>query len=308
MKRKELRVLVFGGTGFYGKHIVESLLKKNVKVSVVSRNANKVSALFGEKAIPIEGDVRDSSFLKGVCKDQDAVVIALSAMTWKLIKFQKAIERDAVLQIIEEAKRCKCRKLIYLSGYEIRMDVLRDLGIEKFGRIKNEIELTLAKTDLNYTILGCAPSFELFFALLNKGKITIPGGGKNPFPSIAAEDVGEIGAQCVLRNDLSGKRIRLTGAKAYSVPEFAALLHETTGIQTRVREVPLQAIHIVAALFQVVNPFLRELYMSLKLLNNFPEALAARVEDDHQYLLDTFDYNPHSLHSEIQKRWEQGSL
>jgi hypothetical protein len=49
-------------------------------------------------------------------------------------------------------------------------------------------------------------------------------------------------------------------------------------------------------------PFVRYLYKSLKLLNNFPPDLAEDVPNAHKILRDLFDYEPVTLEMEIRKR------
>lgn len=41
------------------------------------------------------------------------------------------------------------------------------------------------------------PSYELFFALLQGGKLIVPGGGKRAIACISPKDVGAIAAQAV---------------------------------------------------------------------------------------------------------------
>jgi uncharacterized protein YbjT (DUF2867 family) len=296
------KVVVFGGTGYYGKYIVRALLNLSAEVCVVSRNGQKPAGLFGNRVRAIEGDVCEPGVIAQAISGKDAVIIALNAMTWKLIRRQRSIERDAVLEIIKEARARQVSRLIYLSGYELRKDVLESLGILDFGSIKMEIESKLEQSGLNYTILGCAPSFQLFFSLLRGNKIIIPGGGKRPIPSIAGEDVGIICAKSALMDTLPQKRFRLTGPKAYSIPQVAGLIGELTGKNTVVRAVPLTGLNIASKLIQPINPFLRELYKSVKLLNNFPADLVEQVHADHQKLIGLFDYTPKSLEEEIREQ------
>ena len=296
------KVIVFGGTGFYGRIIVKDLLRQGAVVRVLSRNEISAQRVLGDGVQIIEGDVRNPDTVRNALEGMDAVLIALSAMHWKLIRWQKAIERDAVLDILRAAQDQGIRRIVYLSGYEIRRNVLEQLGIPEFGAIKWEIEKALEATDLNWTILGCPPSFELFFTFLNRGRLTVPGGGKNPIPTIAPEDVGTIAAKALLRNDLKGRRFRLTGPRAYSMPEAAALMQELSGKPVGHLVIPLAGIRIAGRLVQPFNPFLRELYKSILLLNHFPPDLVAKVPEDHQLLLDTFDYVPHSLETEILRR------
>jgi hypothetical protein len=60
-------------------------------------------------------------------------------------------------------------RAVYLSVYDIRQDVAEDLGLES-GPIKAAIEAALARSGLNWTVLGCAPSMQLFFAMI-RGEI-----------------------------------------------------------------------------------------------------------------------------------------
>ena len=236
-------------------------------------------------------------------KQAKGIVICISALNWKSIKRIRQIERDAVLAVLEEAKRAGLSRIVYLSGYELREDLLAQLHLEKFGEIKLEIEAALAGSDLNWTILGCAPSMELFFAFLRKEKMTVPGGGPPGLPTISPDDVGEIAAQAVLRMDLGGKRYRLTGPEALSFPEAARRISEMTGSPIKVVKLPLGLFKLAALVTRPFNPFIQWLYWSVKLLNHFPGDLAARVPQDHALLRETFDYTPVTFEAEIRKRF-----
>lgn len=213
------KIVIFGGTGFYGRKVVEKLVRKNENIRVVSRNRIKAVDILGPDIEILEGDVVCLDTIKESLIDVKAIVICLSAMSSKLIRRMTEIERDAVLNIIAAAQNANVPRLVYMSGYEMRESLLNDLNIYDFGAIKIEVEKKISESDLNWTILGDAPAFEIFFAFLRNGTIAVPGGGIKPFPTISPDDVGEITAQTVLRNDLSNVRLKLTGPQAYSFPE-----------------------------------------------------------------------------------------
>ena len=229
-------------------------------------------------------------------------------MSNKLIKKMKEIERDAVLEIMKQAQKAKISRLVYMSGYEMRKQLLDDLKIPEFGEIKIEVEEKIRQSDFNWTILGAAPAFEMFFAFLNNGKMIVPGGGLNAFPTISPEDVGEITAQIVMRNNLDKKRIKLTGPKAYSFPEVAKLMSDISGKRIKHITIPLFLINIVSFLLLPFTPFVRYLYKSLKMLNNFPTDLADDVPKDHKLLRELFDYEPVTLEMEINRRIKENIL
>ena len=250
----------------------------------------------------IVGDVLNTADIIHTLEGVDGIVICLSAMTSKLIRKMRQIERDAVLEIMKQAKIFGIKRLVYMSGYELRTDVLKKLKIEKFGDIKIEMEEYIKQSDFNWTILGDAPSFDLFFAFYKNGKMMVPGGGYKSVPAISAVDVGEITAQAVLRNDLDKQRLKLTGPTAYTFPEVAKLISEIIGKKVVHKKIPLAIICFVSIILLPFNPFPRYLYQALKMFNNFPEDLATKVPQDHHLLRQLFDYEPITLEMEIKKR------
>ena len=155
--------------------------------------------------------------------------------------------------------------------------------------------------DLNCTILGLPPSYELFFALLRGGKLAVPGGGMVPVPTVSPVDVGEIAAQAILRNDLSHKRIRVPGPEAISFPEAASRMSLVTGRSIRHVKIPLGIVRIATGFLSFFDPFPGFIYQSLLLLNHFPEDISSRVSDDFRFLQETFNYQAVCFDDEIKR-------
>ena len=302
------QVIVYGGTGFYGQKVVDKLVQKGQAVKVVTRNSERAKNIVGDEVELFQGDVTEEGTIEKSLNNVGAIVICLSAMSNKLIRKMKEIEHDAVLEIMEQAQKANISRLVYMSGYEMRKQLLDDLKIPEFGAIKIEVEEKIRQSDFNWTILGDAPAFEMFFAFTNKGRMAVPGGGLNAFPTISPEDVGEIAAQIVIRDDLNGRRIKLTGPKAYSFPEAAKLMTDISGKRIRHMTIPLFLINIVSFLLLPFTPFVRYLYKSLKMLNNFPADLAHNVPKDHKLLRELFDYEPITLEMEISRRIKVGLI
>ncbi len=308
MNTDSKQIVVYGGTGYYGRKVVEKLVNKGQSVKVVSRNYDSAKKIIGEKVEIYLGDVTDRETIIGSLKNASCIIICLSAMSNKLIGKMKQIERDAVLAIMEEAEKADISRLVYMSGYEMREQLLRELKIPEFGAIKIEIETKIAQSRFNWTILGDAPAYEIFFAFVKNGKMTVPGGGFNAIPSISAEDVGEITAQVALRNDLKGKRLKLTGPEAFTFPEVAKRISEISGKEIKHMAIPLVIINVVSFILLPFAPFVRYLYKSLKMLNNFPQDLASEVPKEHRLLRELFDYEPVTLEMEIRKRMKENKI
>jgi uncharacterized protein YbjT (DUF2867 family) len=296
------RVLVFGGTGHFGRYIVESLLKKGEQVRVLSRNILNARKILGDKPEIIEGDVTSRDSIIKALQGVRAIIIAISAFSWKTIHQLRLIERDSIFSILEEAKKAGISRVVYISGYDVRKDVLDRLHIKfESARIKIEIERALFKSDFNWTILGAAPSMKLFFALIRGAKMIVPGGGPPAIVNISPVDVGEIAAQTVVRNDLGGKRLRMAGPEALSFPEAANRISKVIARPIKFQKVPIFPLKIASIVLWPFNPYLRHLLDSIKLLNNFPQDIVSEFPEAYSLLQKVFSYQPTTLEMEARR-------
>lgn len=304
-QNKKNPILVLGGTGHYGRHIVRALLDKDIPVRVLSRNRQKGYELLGDQVMIVEGDITSAEDIQAALQGVEAVIISVSAFSPQLIRQMKQIERDAVLSVLRAAEDADVRRVVYISVFDVRQQVIEDIG-DKYetARIKQEVESALARTSFNWTVLGAPPSMEIFFALIRGDTLSVPGGGPPALPTISPVDVGEIAAQTVLRDDLHGLRIRMVGPDLLSFPQAAKRISAVTGKRIRFRAVPLLPIRVASYIVAPFYPYLRVIVAHLELLNNFPADIAEEAGKDHQWLLEHFDYNPTTLEKEATRRMQ----
>ena len=303
---RENDILVLGGTGHYGRHIVQALIDSGEEVTVLSRNAKKAQTLLGNQVRIIEGDITSEETIKEALKSVKAIIISLSAFTRKLIRKQKLIERDSVLRLLEEAKKAKISRVVYISVFE---RPVKDIKLLQ-GKIKREIEIFLDESEFNTTILGAAPSLEIFFAMIRGGKMIVPGGGPPALPTVSATDLGKIAAQAVLRTDLDKQRFRMVGPEAISFDEAAERISKVTGEPLRLVKPPLIIFRtgaFLTGLLSLIFPYISQMLSFILLLNQFDPEFSTRVPKDHQLLQDIFDYEPVTLEKQA-KIWYDSKL
>ena len=302
------RVLVLGGTGHYGRHIVRSLAAKGVPVRVLTRNVARASGLVPETVELAEGDLESPASVARALQGVDRVVVAVSAFTRDQIRRMVAVERDAVIAALDQAEAAGIRRVVYLSVFDVQPRKMpRQVHLDS-GTIKQDVEAYLRSSDFNWTILGAPPSMELFFAMVHGGRMMVPGGGPKALPTISPVDVGEIAAQAVLRDDLNGQRLRLVGPEPLSFPEAASRLSAFYGRTIRFTAIPLILPKVAwyatwpLAKFSRSLEYVHQVLGFIQLLNSFPEDVALASVQDHEKLVRIFSYTPTTLEMEARRR------
>lgn len=286
-------VIVFGGTGHYGQYIVHSLLNKKIPVRVFSRNVAKAKTVFSEheELDYYQGDVLNSDQVRGGIEGCRAVVVTLSAMHSKIIRKQWAIEHDAVIDIMRIAEEEGVNRFIYISVYDLDKEFIEEINLE-VGYLKIAVEKKLRESKLNWTIFGAPPSMQLFAAMRRGSRLIALGGGPPALPTIAPQDMGEVVAQAVLREDLGGKRFRVQAPEKMSHRLAAEIYSEYLDKEIKYQKIPTIPLKIISLLTRPFNPYLSHLYQFVKLLNKYPQYLVEEIPSDHEHLLSVFDYKP----------------
>lgn len=296
------RVLVLGGTGHYGQQVVRALLSDGVQPRVLTRSAERARALFPAGVEVVEGDLTRPDGARPALEGLRAVISAVSAFTPQLIERRMEIEVDGVLGVLRLAREAGVERFVHLSGYELREEFIRALGLETFARPMLALEQGVRESGAAWTTLGICPSMELFFRLQQGARLVAPGGGPPAFPTVAAPDVGLVAARTALRGDLAGQRLQVCGPQALDFAQAARILGEAQGRRIRVIRPPLVGFNLASTLARPFHSYPRYVYWSVLLLNHFPDDLARAVPAQAQWLARTFRYRPLELREVAQAR------
>lgn len=308
-KRQAVRpILVLGGTGHYGQHIVRSLVQRGQPVRVLSRDASRAKNVLGEAVEVVAGNIADRWSAEAALDGVRAVVVSVSAFTPQQVRQMVAIERDAVLDVLAAAERAGVGRVVYMSVFQVDRSVAGPLRLAS-ADIKVAVEDALACSSLNWTVLGAPPSMEIFFAMIRGDTMVVPGGGPPALPTISPVDVGAIAAEAALRDDLGGCRFPLAGPELLSFPEAARRIAAHTGRPIHFRAIPLVLPRLAAVVIWPLAPlssrltYVQQMLGFIKLLNRFPPAMAMAALEAHRILLETFDYTPTTFDMEIARRY-----
>lgn len=117
-----MNVVVAGGTGFIGRHVVRALIEAGHRVSVMSRNPASVGRIRElDGASPIQGDVTDPRTLTGKLDGAEAVVASVQFPNHPVEVPRKGLtydryDRQGTDNLVAEAVDAGVRRFFYLSG------------------------------------------------------------------------------------------------------------------------------------------------------------------------------------------------
>ena len=110
-----MRVLVTGGTGYLGSTIVRALAARGHHPVVFSRHASTA----GLPGVPIDGDIRDLTALRGATAGADAIIHSAALVSvWRehAIEFRE-VNVGGLHNVIEAARTLGIPRLVYTSSF-----------------------------------------------------------------------------------------------------------------------------------------------------------------------------------------------
>src|SRR3954447_20682863 len=125
---EDSRVLVIGGAGFVGSHIVDQLLAEPVREIVVLDNLvrgtrnNLAGALRDERVTLVEGSVEDPELLRELMHGTDYAFHLAALWLWECVhEPRRALEANVVgtYNVIETAQEAGVKKVVYSSSASV---------------------------------------------------------------------------------------------------------------------------------------------------------------------------------------------
>lgn len=215
-----MTILVVGGTGVVGPHVVTALLGRGAQVRALSRDAGRARAL-----LPAKADVRPGD----PGSDDDLLAAADGASALFLLTSHDHQMADLQLRIIRVLRRTGI-KIVKLSGTSSAINPDGPQACRQHW----EIEHVLAASGQPYVILRPNAFMQtlvdqiMFPAVRATG--SIPNAiGTAGISFINASDIGECAAEALTSTQWDGQVLTLTGPGPVTFAEIAAIVSRATG-------------------------------------------------------------------------------
>ena len=221
------KVLIFGGSGQIGRHLIRKLTKENYLVTVVTRNYHKNGAILKTQGNPgyidvVEANIFDEEKLDILFKDKDICINLVGILYEDKKNTFNNIHVSFPSVISKKCKKYNLKKLIHISALGIEKPLDSKYASSKRQGEKNIIQnftksvilrpSVIYSVDDNFTtnlmtLLSLLPVFPLYYY------------GKTKFSPIHVSDFCEIITKIIDR-DISDQIIQCIGPEELSFKEI----------------------------------------------------------------------------------------
>jgi NADH dehydrogenase len=247
-----LTVLVTGGTGFVGPHVVHALRARETPVRALVRAPARATRLTAWGVELAAGDVADPASLRAACEGVDAVVHLVAIIRGRPDDFERVMSQGT-RNVVAAAQDAGVRRFVLASA--LGLDERSKDAVPYFAA-KWEMERAVKESGLEHVIFR--PSFVFgrdggvlptFVRLARFAPVTpIVGGGRQRLQPIWIEDLAEYYARALDEQAAANRTFELGGPDAVSWNEFWERLKRVLGVRRPSVHVPFGAMRLQAML------------------------------------------------------------
>jgi uncharacterized protein YbjT (DUF2867 family) len=247
-------ILVTGGTGFVGGHVVHELRGRDLSVRCVVRDPHKAAKLAAWGCELVQGDVTDSAALRRAVDGVDAVVHLVAIRQGRDRDFER-IMVGGTRDLLAAAKEVGVRRFVHMSALGTSEET-KDLV--PYYRAKWETEQLVRGSGLPYVIFR--PSFvfgsdggalQQFTRVARLSPVTpIVGSGERRLQPIWVDDVAAYFAAAVDAPAAANRTFELGGPDVVSWNDFWGRLKQARGLRRPSLHVPTSIMRVQATVLE----------------------------------------------------------
>ena len=247
------KVLIFGGSGQIGRHLIRRLTKKNHLVTVVTRNLHKKGVILKTQGNPgyievIEANVFDENQLNKLFEDKDICINLVGILFENKKNNFKNIHINFPTLLSEKSRNYKLKQFIHVSALGIEKAIDSEYAKSKLkgeeNILNNFSSSVILRPSLVYsvndnfttnimTLLSLLPVFPLYY------------NGNTKFSPIHVSDFCEIIVK-IIDESISSEIIECVGPEKLSFKEIIKKLLIAIDKKTFLLPVPTIIAKIIA--------------------------------------------------------------
>jgi uncharacterized protein YbjT (DUF2867 family) len=246
-------ILVAGGTGTLGRHVVSLLVDRGVEVRILARNAARAPSIAGSRLQFVAGDVRDPSAVERAVAGAQTVVSAITGFGPARDVSPRTVDWEGNANLIRAARAAGVEHFILTSVYHAAPNHPMELH-----RMKHRAEQELEDSGVAWTVIRPTSYMETWLGvlgapLLQTGKTRIFGRGKNPINFVSARDIARLVDLALAEPTMRGAAVDAGGHQNLSMDELLESFRRVTGARGKVSHVPLPMMRLMSVLMKPFN-------------------------------------------------------
>jgi NADH dehydrogenase len=252
-------VVVFGGTGFLGRRVVQHLSADGATVRIAVRHPDRARrerrAAGLDRVAVCRADVRDRASVAAAVAGADAVVNAVSAYVERGGVTFEAVHVEAAEIVAREAAAAGAARLVLVSG------IGADPGSSSpYIRARGRGEVVVREAFPAAAIVRpgamFGPGDALFGTVAELARLLpvmpLIGGGGTRLQPVYVEDVAEAIARILRDPATAGCTYELGGPGVYTLRELVGITLRLVGRRRLLVPIPFAAAELQARLFEVL--------------------------------------------------------
>lgn len=235
-------ILVTGGTGFVGRHLIQRMRQEGLRVRALVRDPRKASWLEQQGVELVPGDVNDPASLKRAMARVERVV-HLVGIIQELpdVTFER-IHVEGTENVVDASRRASVRSFLYMSALGTRPNAK-----SAYHKTKWEAEEIVRASSVPFTILrpsliygkGDGFTSKLSEAISLSPFLPIIGSGKSKVQPIFIEDVVSCAVKALSGDTFLNKSFEIGGPRQLTYEEVTISIAEAMGIRRRPFHAPV---------------------------------------------------------------------
>ena len=255
---KAKNILIFGGSGQIGRHLIRKLTKSNYQVTAVTRNIHQKAYFLKTQANAgylnvVETNIFDEKKIKKLVSENEIVINLIGILYENGASTFQNLHNIFPSYISKICKELNVHQLIHLSALGI--DEAKD---SNYAKSKLEGEINIKKNFIDAIILRPSVVYSVddnfttnFMTLLNRLPFfPLYYGGKTKFMPIHCSDLTEIIYQIILKK-IKSNTIECIGPETINLKNILERLLDLIGKKRILIPMPLFVAKMSAVFFQL---------------------------------------------------------
>ena len=236
-------ILVTGGTGFVGGHVVRALLDAGKPLRCLVRDLGRAEELEGLGSELVEGDMTEPETLRGAVEGVESVVHLVAIRQGKRSEFEAVMSRGT-RALLDEARRAGVRRFVHMSALGTTEET-KDI-VPYYGA-KWDMEQAVRGSGLPHVIFRpsfvFAPDGGILPTFRKLAKLTpvtpIAGSGEQRLQPIWAEDLAACFVRALDDDGVTNRTLELGGPDVVSWNTLWERLKQALGVRRPSLHVPM---------------------------------------------------------------------